>query len=126
MKSELVFLLVRFSLTYLFWGGKFKAMRKCSVTDSQGWRGEEPKLGKQTLSRLNIETKPGEVAHKVQENRVISWRLNLNATALCSVNPGHSELQSLTWSTLQFLKLRLPSFLFWEQAWSGARGYDKK
>lgn len=43
-------------------------MRKCSVTDSQGWRGEEPKLGKQTRSKLNIETKPGEVAHKVQEN----------------------------------------------------------
>lgn len=78
MKSELLFLLARLSSTWdthLFfrewsgrWGrgaaGGFKAMRKCSVMDSQGWRGEDPKLRKQTVSKLNIETKPSEVDTK--------------------------------------------------------------
>lgn len=31
-----------------------------------------------------------------------------------------------TWSTLQFIQPRPPSFLLWEQEWSEARGCDKK
>ncbi len=32
--------------------------------------GEEPKLGKQTLSKLNIETKPGEVDEKCKKTEL--------------------------------------------------------
>lgn len=42
------------------------------------------------------------------------------------MNPGCSVLQSLTSSSLQFLQLRLPFFLLWEQELSEARGYGKK
>lgn len=72
LKWNLLFCHVGLSLTldtYLFFGWKFKAMRKCSIMNSQDWGGENPKLGKQTLSKLNIETKPKEVDTKCKKTK---------------------------------------------------------
>lgn len=71
------------------------------------------------MSKLHIETKPREVVTKVQENRIISLRLNINTTALCGTSCSAAE------SDPQFRLLRPPSFPLLEPEWSEARGYDK-
>lgn len=52
--------------------------------------GEDPVLGKQALSKLNIETKPREVGAKFKKTK---WFLldYIDVAAICSMNSGCSE-----------------------------------
>lgn len=109
MQSNLLYLRMKLSLfgICICLRPNVKAMRKCCALESLGWRGEDPKLGKQTVEKLNLKTKSKQVVQSARQQ-----------SHLFEIEYKYDCLIAWQW-------LWLPSFLLWEQELSEAWGHDK-